>query len=71
MRKTIAVLFLTAVAVFGSAGSASAHQHLSAPSGDCAAEGSSVPQRSANPGGNTPGNVNNAAGNEQGTAHCP
>jgi len=70
MRKTIAVLFLTAVAVFGSAGSASAHQHLFNPSGNCAAEGSNVPQGLNNPAGNTPGNRNNAAGNEQGSEHC-
>ena len=70
MRNTIAILSQAVVAVIGSATPALAHQHLSAPSGDCAAEGSNVPQGSVNPGGNTPGNRNNADGVEQGSEHC-
>ncbi len=70
MRNIVTVLCLTTVAGLGGAAPAFAHQHLSAPSGDCAAANSNVPQGSDNPGGNTPGNVNNAAGNEQGSKHC-
>ncbi len=70
MRKIVTVLCLTTVAGLGGAAPALAHQHLSAPSGDCAAEGSSVPQGSDNPGGNTPGNVNNAGTVEQGSEQC-
>jgi len=69
-RNIVTVLSLTAGVVLGGAAPAFAHQHLSAPSGDCAAEGSNVPQGLDNPGGNTPGNRNNAAANEQGSAHC-
>jgi len=70
MRKIVTVLCLITVAGIGGAAPALAHQHLSAPSGDCAAEGSSVPQGSDNPGGNTPGNVNNAGTVEQGSEQC-
>jgi len=70
MRNIVAVLSLTTGAVLGGAAPAFAHQHLSAPSGDCAAGNSNVPQGMVNPGGNTPGNLNNAAGNEQGSKHC-
>ena len=70
MRKIVTVLCLT-VAGLGGAAPALAHQHLSAPSGDCAAGNSNVPQGNPeNPGGNIPGNLNNAAGNEQGSEHC-
>jgi len=69
-RHIVAVLSLTAGTVLGGATPAFAHQHLSAPSGDCAAANSNVPQGSANPGGNTPGNVNNAGGVEQGSKNC-
>ncbi|MDQ3029660.1 MAG: hypothetical protein M3R09_06435 [Actinomycetota bacterium] len=55
---------------FMGSGTAIAHQHLSAPSGDCAAEGSNVPQGFDNPAGQTPGGRNNAAGNERGSEHC-
>ena len=70
MRNIVAALCLTIGAVLVGATPALAHQHLSAPSGDCAAEGSSVPQGSDNPGGNTPGNVNNAGTVEQGSEQC-
>ena len=70
MRNIVAALCLTIGAVLVGATPALAHQHLSAPSGDCAAGNSNVPQGSVNPGGNPPGNVNNAAANEQGSAHC-
>jgi len=70
MRRIVAVLCLTTGAVLSGTFPASAHQHVSAPSGDCAAEDSNVPQGLDNPAGNTPGNRNNAAGNERGTEHC-
>ena len=70
MRNVVAVLSLTAGAVLGGTAPAFAHQHLFAPSGDCAAENSNVPQGLTNPAGNTPGNRNNAAANEQGSKHC-
>ena len=70
MRNIVTVLCLTTGAFLGGAGPAFAHQHLSAPSGDCAAGNSHVPQGSANPGGNPPGNLNNAGTVEQGSEHC-
>jgi len=70
MRKTIAVLFLAAIAVLGSATPALAHQHLFNPSGNCPSANSNVPQGLNNPAGNTPGGRNNAGGVEQGSEHC-
>jgi len=70
MRNIVAALSLTTVAGLGGAAPAFAHQHLFAPSGDCAAENSNVPQGSENPAGNTPGGRNNAGGVERGSEHC-
>jgi len=69
-RNIVTVLSLAAGVLLGSATPALAHQHLFNPSGNCAAEGSNVPQGLDNPAGNTPGGRNNAAGNEQGSEHC-
>lgn len=70
MRNIVAVLSLTTVAVLGGVTPAFAHQHLFNPSGNCAAEGSNVPQGLDNPAGNTPGGRNNAGGVEQGSKNC-
>jgi len=70
MRKIVTVLSLTALAVLGGATPALAHQHLFNPSDTCPADGANVPQGLDNPGGQTPGGRNNAAGVEQGTKHC-
>lgn len=69
-RNIVAVLFLAATAVLGSATPALAHQHLFNPSGNCPSANSNVPQGLDNPAGNTPGGRNNAAGNEQGSENC-
>jgi len=69
-RNIVTVLCLTTGTVLGGAAPAFAHQHLFNPSGNCAAEGSNVPQGLNNPAGNTPGGRNNAAGVERGSEHC-
>lgn len=70
MRNTVVVLSLIAFTILGGATPALAHQHLFNPSGTCPADNASVPQGLDNPGGQTPGDRNEAFENEQGTKHC-
>ncbi len=70
MFKVFVILSLTTVSILSGATPALAHQHLFNPSGNCPSANSNVPQGLDNSAGQTPGNRNNAFGNEQGTANC-